>query len=192
LEKLRKKYSTGEHKVTVTSFIIKVAAAALKHFPQFNASLDTTTDELIYKKYYHIGVAVDTPHGLLVPVILDVDKKSIIEISKELADLAEKARNRQLGLDAMSGGTFTITNLGGIGGTAFTPIVNYPQAAILGVARSRLEPCYQEGQKICAPTLMLPLCLSYDHRIVDGADGARFIRWIADAIENPLMLEMEG
>ena len=192
LEAIRKKYSTDKRKLTITPFIIKVIVSALKHFPQFNASIDTARNEIIYKNYYHIGVAVDTENGLLVPVVRDADQKSIFELSDDITQLAEKARQKKLSIDEMQGGTFTITNLGGIGGTAFTPIVNYPEVAILGVARARLEPYYQEGKKLCSPALMLPLCLSYDHRIIDGADGARFTRWIADAIEQPFLLELEG
>jgi pyruvate dehydrogenase E2 component (dihydrolipoamide acetyltransferase) len=145
---------------------------------------------LIYKKYCHIGVAVDTDRGLLVPVIRDVDKKNILELSAELALLAEKARNRKVTPEDMEGGVFTITNLGGIGGTNFSPIVNSPEAAILGIARARMEPVFVNG--MFQPRLMLPLSLSYDHRVIDGADAARFLRWVAEALEQPSLLPLEG
>jgi pyruvate dehydrogenase E2 component (dihydrolipoamide acetyltransferase) len=164
--------------------------AALKEFPQVNASVDMGKKEIVYKKYYHIGVAVDTDRGLLVPVIRDVDRKSIIELAVELGEVAEKARSRKLTLEEMQGGTFTITNLGGIGGTNFTPIVNAPEVAILGVARGRVEPVYRNGQ--FEPRLMLPLALSYDHRLVDGADGIRFLRRVVEHLEQPFMASLLG
>jgi pyruvate dehydrogenase E2 component (dihydrolipoamide acetyltransferase) len=166
-----------------------VSAEALKAFPQVNASVDMAGEAVIYKKYVHVGVAVDTDRGLLVPVIRDVDKKSILELAAELGQLAEKARAGKLSLDEMQGGCFTITNLGGLGGTAFTPIVNQPEAAILGMSRSRMEPVWQDGQFV--PRLMLPLSLSYDHRIVDGADGIRFLRYIVDRLEHPFLLSLQ-
>lgn len=194
LEVLRKRYSkqveAAGGKLTVTAIILKVIVAALKRFPQFNSSLDLGTNEIVLKKYYHVGVAVDTGRGLLVPIIRDVDKKNIIELAVELGQIAEKARDRKTSLDDMQGGSFTVTNLGGIGGTNFTPIVNTPEVAILGLARSSHEPVYQEGQ--FKPRLMLPLALSYDHRVIDGADGARFLRWIANALEQPFLLSLEG
>ncbi len=194
LEKLRKQYASRAEaaggKLTMTVILLKIVAAALKVFPQFNASIDMARGEIIYKKYYHIGVAVDTDRGLLVPVIRDADRKNIIELSVELTALAEKARNRKLTLDDMQGGNFTISNLGGIGGTAFTPVVNSPEVAILGVSRSRVEPVFSEGE--FQPRLMLPLSLSYDHRLIDGADAARFLRWIVEAIEQPFLLMLEG
>ncbi len=192
LERLRKQYSTPELKLTITPFLIKVVAAALKKFPRFNASIDPATREVILKKYYHIGVAVDTEHGLMVPVVRDVDKKSIVDLAREIQALAERARARKLGIEEMRGGTFTITNLGGIGGTAFTPIINAPEVAILGVSRARTEPNYDEGKACCSPVLMLPLSLSYDHRLIDGADGARFLRWITEAIRQPFLMELQG
>ncbi len=188
LEELRKKYSTPDHKLTLTPFIMRVVAAALKQFPQFNASLDTAGNEIIYKKYTHIGVAVDTENGLLVPVIRDVDQKSITQLSKELTTLAQKARDKKLGLDDMKGGCFTITNLGGLGASYFTPIVNWPEVAILGVCRAAMKTDFRDG--VCHPRLMLPLSLSYDHRVIDGADGARFMKWMCDAIEQPFLLEL--
>lgn len=194
LEELRKRYAGRAEKaggkLTVTAIALKVVAAALQVFPQFAASVDAARNEIVYKKYSHIGVAVDTDRGLLVPVVRDVAKKNIIQLSSELAQLAEKARNKKLGLDEMEGGVFTITNLGGIGGTAFSPIVNYPEVAILGLSRSQKEPVYVNGQ--FAPRLMLPLSLSYDHRLIDGADAARFLRWVAEAIEEPFLLPLQG
>jgi pyruvate dehydrogenase E2 component (dihydrolipoyllysine-residue acetyltransferase) len=177
-------------KLTVTAIALKVAAAALKVFPQFNVSVDPQRGEIISKKYIHIGVAVDTDHGLLVPVIRDVNQKNLHELSEELTQAAEKARNRTLGLEEMQGGTFTITNLGGIGGVNFTPIVNSPEVAILGISRSSVQPVFRDGE--LKPRLILPLALSYDHRAVDGADGARFLRWVAEAFEQPLKLLLEG
>ncbi len=146
--------------------------------------------EIVLKKFIHIGVAVDTERGLLVPVIRDVDQKNIVELSVELSQAAERARDRKLGLDDMQGGSFTITNLGGIGGTSFTPIVNWPEVAILGLSRGHMEPVWMEGEWV--PRLMLPLSLSYDHRLIDGADAARFLRWLAEAFENPFLLSLEG
>jgi pyruvate dehydrogenase E2 component (dihydrolipoamide acetyltransferase) len=143
-------------------------------------------ESIVFKKYCHIGVAVDTPNGLLVPVLRDADKKSISEIAKELATLSQKARDRKLSLDEMSGGVFSITNLGGIGGTSFTPIVNQPEVAILGLSRTALEPVWQDDKFVPRP--MLPLSLSYDHRVIDGADAARFLRFVADALEQPLSI----
>ena len=194
LEELRKAYApkavAAGGRLTVTAIALKVVAAALQRFPQFNASVDMTTHEVIYKSYYHVGVAVDTDRGLLVPVIRDVERKNIITLAVELNELAERARTRKTSLEEMHGGTFTVTNLGGIGGTGFSPILNAPQVAILGMARSRIEPVYTDGQFV--PRLMLPLSLSYDHRLIDGADGARFLRWIAEALAQPFLLSLEG
>jgi pyruvate dehydrogenase E2 component (dihydrolipoamide acetyltransferase) len=160
-------------KLTPLVFIMKAVVATLKEFPIFNSSLDPTGENLIYKKYFNLGIAVDTPNGLVVPVIRAVDCKSMVEIAKELADISKKAREKGLTIAEMSGSCFTISSLGGIGGSAFTPIVNTPDVAILGVSKSVMKPVYQNGQFV--PRLMLPLSLSYDHRVVDGADGARFI-----------------
>ena len=194
LENLRQQYApkavAAGGRLTITAIALKVVAAALKRFPQFNASVDMATHEVIYKQYYHVGVAVDTDRGLLVPVIRDVDSKSIIALAVELTQLAERARTRKTSLEEMQGGTFTVTNLGGIGGTGFSPILNAPQVAILGMARSRMEPVYTGGQFV--PRLMLPLSLSYDHRLIDGADGARFLRWVAEALAQPFLLSLEG
>ncbi len=189
LEKLRKRYSTAEQKLTITPFLVKVLASALKAFPQFNASVDITRSEVVYKKYFHIGVAVDTDRGLLVPVVRDVDKKSIWQLAKELNDTAQRARDKKTALDELQGGCFSLTNLGSIGGTNFTPIVNWPEVAILGVARAKWEQVYLDNHFV--PRLMLPLSLSYDHRVVDGADGARFLRWVVEAIQQPFLMELE-
>jgi pyruvate dehydrogenase E2 component (dihydrolipoamide acetyltransferase) len=156
----------------------------------FNASIDMTKQELIYKRYYHIGVAVDTDRGLVVPVIRDVDQKNIIELAVELSEVAVKARDRKLSLEDMQGSSFTISNLGGFGGTFFSPIVNAPDVAILGIARGRIEPVYVDGE--FQPRLMLPLMISYDHRVIDGADGARFMQWLVQAFEEPFLLSLEG
>lgn len=194
LEAMRKRYGKSVEaaggKLTVTAIALKVVAGALKKFPHFNASLDVAANELVLKKYVHIGVAVDTDRGLLVPVIRDVDRKNILELAVELGQIAARARDRKTGLDEMQGGSFTITNLGGIGGTQFTPIVNVPEVAILGISRGSMEPVWKDGAFV--PRLMLPLSLSYDHRVIDGADGARFLRWIAEALEQPFLLTLEG
>jgi pyruvate dehydrogenase E2 component (dihydrolipoamide acetyltransferase) len=192
LEELRKKYAPQAEKaggkLTMTAIALKIAATALQRFPQFNASADMARNEIVYRKSVHVGVAVDTPRGLLVPVIRDVDRKGVIELAIELAKASEKARGGKLSLDEMQGGGFTITNLGGIGGTSFTPIVNWPEVAILGISRGTHEPVYN-GQSF-EPRLMLPLSLSYDHRVIDGADAARFVRWIAEAFEQPFVLAL--
>ena len=168
--------------------MLKVVASALKEFPIFNASVDEEKGEIIYKKYLNISIAVDTDRGLLVPVIRDVDKKSILELSVEITHLAEKTRRHKIGPEEMIGGNFTISNLGGIGGTNFAPIIYWPQVAILGVARSRKQPVYLNGG--FEPRLILPLSLSYDHRIIDGMEGLRFLRWIAENLEKPFLLAM--
>ncbi len=194
LEQLRKTYTKRAEaaggKLTMTAIALKIVASALKQFPQFAASIDVANEQIIYKSYAHIGVAVDTERGLLVPVIKDVDKKNIIEISVELQQIAQKARDRKLTMEEMQGGVFTITNLGGIGGTSFTPIINAPEVAILGMMRSSYEPVYVEGK--FEPRLMLPLSLSYDHRLIDGADAARFLRWLCEAFEQPFLLSLQG
>jgi pyruvate dehydrogenase E2 component (dihydrolipoamide acetyltransferase) len=160
-------------KLTPVVFVMKAVVASLRTFPHFNASLDAGGENLILKKYFNIGVAVDTPDGLVVPVIQEVDKKGLVELAKELANVSERARNKQLKPGEMQGGCFSISSLGGIGGTAFTPIINYPEVAILGVSKASYKPVYENGTFV--PRLMLPLSLSYDHRVIDGADGARFI-----------------
>ena len=194
LEQLRARFAPKAEeaggKMTVTAIALKVCAAALKVFPQFNASIDTEKEEIIYKQYISIGVAADTDRGLLVPVIRDVEKKNIVELAVELSQLSKKARDKKLTPADMEGGTFTITNLGGIGGIGFTPIVNHPEVAILGLSRSRMEPEWINGK--FEPRLILPLSLSYDHRLIDGADAARFLRWIAEAFEQPFLLSVQG
>jgi len=194
LEQLRARFAPKAEqaggKMTVTAIALKVCAAALKVFPQFNATIDMEKEEIIYKQYIHIGVAADTDRGLLVPVIRDVDKKNIVELAVELSQLSQKARDKKITLADMEGGTFTITNLGGIGGTGFTPIVNHPEVAILGLSRSRMEPEWIAGK--FEPRLILPLSLSYDHRLIDGADAARFLRWVAEAFEQPFLLSVQG
>ena len=188
-KELSKKVEEHGAKLTVTGILIKIIAEGMKKFPQFNSSIDMDNKEVIYKKYINIGVAVDTEYGLLVPVIKNADKKNLIEISVELNQLAAKARDKKLSLEEMQGGCFTITNLGGIGGTYFTPIVNSPEVAILGVSRGNYEPIYNKEGKF-EPRLMLPLSLSYDHRIIDGADAIRFLRWVCEALEEPLKIFM--
>jgi pyruvate dehydrogenase E2 component (dihydrolipoamide acetyltransferase) len=194
VEALRKKYGPEVEKqggkLTVTAILVKVLAAAVKQFPQFNASVDMQSSEIIYKKYVNVGVAVDTDRGLLVPVIRDADRKNIAQISAELQQAAAKARDRKLTLEDMSGGGISISNLGGIGGTQFTPIVNWPEVAILGVSRGHMEPVWTG--KSFEPRLMLPLSLSYDHRVIDGADAMRFLRWVADALAQPFLLSLHG
>jgi pyruvate dehydrogenase E2 component (dihydrolipoamide acetyltransferase) len=196
LEQLRAKFAPRAEeaggKMTVTAIALKVCASALKVFPQFNASIDIAKEEIIYKQYISIGVAVDTDRGLLVPVIRDVDKKNIVELAAEMTQLSKKARERKLTPEEMEGGTFTITNLGGIGGTGFSPIVNHPEVAILGLSRSRMEPEWVHDKDKFEPRLILPLSLSYDHRLIDGADAARFLRWIAEAFEQPFLLSVQG
>lgn len=178
LEAARRRYSemakkTGAPKVTMTAIAMKASVVCLKEFPKFNSSLDPQTNEIVYRKYFHIGCAVDTPNGLLVPVIKDCDRKSVAEIGAELSDVAGRARERKVTMDEMQGACFTITNLGGIGGTSFTPIVNYPEVAILGMSRGRKELQIRDGE--IEERFMLPLSMSYDHRVINGADAARFI-----------------
>ena len=194
LEQMRKQFGPRAEaagaKLSPTAILLKVAAAALKRFPQFNASVDMAAEEIVYKQYVHVGVAVDTDRGLLVPVIRDADQKNVIELAADLGQMAQKARDRKLGLEDMQGACFTISNLGGIGGTAFTPLVNSPEVAILGVSRSSTEAVWVDGQ--FQPRLMMPLSLTYDHRLIDGADGARFLRWVCEALEKPFLLMLEG
>ena len=196
LDELRRKYAkqveTAGGNLTVTSIAVKVVAAALRVFPQVNASVDMAAGEIVVKKYVNIGVAVDTDRGLLVPVIRDADQKNIVQLSVEIAQLSEKARTRKIALEEMQGGCFSVSNLGGIGGTYFTPIVNAPEVAILGISRARMEPVYDKGAGQFVPRFMLPLALSYDHRAIDGADGIRFLRWVAEALEQPFLLSLQG
>ncbi|MFA7331320.1 MAG: 2-oxo acid dehydrogenase subunit E2 [Candidatus Delongbacteria bacterium] len=175
-------------RLTMTAILIRVLAQALRQFPQVNASLDLGREKLIRKHYCHVGVAVDTERGLLVPVLRDADHKGVLQLARELGELSRRARERKSGPEELQGACVTLTNLGGIGGTGFTPIVNHPEAAILGVSRASVEPVWNEATRTFEPRLLLPLSLSYDHRIVDGADGARFTRWICEALESPLLL----
>jgi pyruvate dehydrogenase E2 component (dihydrolipoamide acetyltransferase) len=188
LEKFRKlsqdEFEKNGVKLTVTAILLKIAGFALQKFPRFNASLNG--EEIIFKQYFNIGVAVDTPQGLLVPVIRDVNSKSLLQLATELDELAKKARDKKISPDEMQGGNFTISNLGGIGGTAFTPIILPPQVAILGVSRAKNQPVYEDEE--LQKRMVLPLSLSYDHRVIDGADGARFLRWICDVVEDPYAL----
>ena len=189
LETARRKYvkaNPNAPKITMTAIIIKAVVQALKAFPNFNSSVDMASGELVIKQYYHIGVAVDTPNGLVVPVIRNCDQKNILQVAAELAEIAGRARDRKLKAEDMQGGTFTITNLGGIGGTAFTPIVNYPEVAILGMSRTLNHLILENGQ--LAERQMLPLSLSYDHRAINGADAARFIVKLSGSLTNFLEL----
>jgi pyruvate dehydrogenase E2 component (dihydrolipoamide acetyltransferase) len=193
LEQARHSYmkTVGKNgpKVTMTAIMVKAVVGALKAYPNFNSSIDIEAGELVLKRYYHIGVAVDTEYGLLVPVIRDADRKTVLTIAGELAELAQKARDRKLDMADMQGGTFTITNLGGIGGTAFTPIVNYPEAAILGMSRTQTQIKLVDGKLV--ERLMLPLSLSYDHRIVNGADAARFVVKLSAILSDCFQLLIE-
>lgn len=185
LESARKRYvkaNPNSPKITMTAIMIKAVVGALKAYPNFNSSVDMVTGELVLKQYYHIGVAVDTPNGLVVPVIRNCDQKNVLQVAAELTDIAGRARDRKLKTEEMQGGSFTITNLGGIGGTAFTPIVNYPEVAILGMSRGINQLVLEEGQVV--ERLMLPLSLSYDHRAVNGADAARFIVKLSGSLTN--------
>ncbi|MGH8752474.1 MAG: dihydrolipoyllysine-residue acetyltransferase [Burkholderiales bacterium] len=186
LEAFRKSSSAETEKqgfkLTMLSFLIKACVTALKAHPEFNASLDKGGENLVLKKYYHIGVAVDTPEGLVVPVIRDCDRKGVFDLARELAEVSKRAREKKLSPAEMQGGCFSISSLGGIGGTAFTPIINAPEVAILGVSKAQLKPVYKDGQ--FAPRLMLPLALSYDHRVIDGAAAARFTTYLCSVLSD--------
>jgi pyruvate dehydrogenase E2 component (dihydrolipoamide acetyltransferase) len=169
-------------KLTPLAFVMRATVLALQQFPQFCASLDPDAGELVYKRYVHVGFAADTPNGLVVPVVRDADRKDVFELARDLGELSEKARGGKLSAAEMQGGCFTISSLGGIGGTAFTPIINAPEVAILGVSKSTHKPIYQDGGFV--PRLMLPLSLSYDHRVIDGAAAVRFTSFLADALAN--------
>ena len=190
LDAYRKELDTAAradgYRVTLLAFLMKASVSGLKQFPEFNSSLSPEKDSLIVKSYYHLGVAVETPEGLVVPVIRDVDRKGLTELSKELGDVSARARDGKLGVADLQGGTFTISSLGGIGGTAFTPIVNAPEVAILGVVRSAMKPVWDGAE--FTPRLMLPLSLSYDHRVIDGALAARFARHLCFVLEDPRRL----
>jgi pyruvate dehydrogenase E2 component (dihydrolipoamide acetyltransferase) len=189
IEKHRRKAEHAAAGVTLTAILTWICARALKHFPRFNASIDVAANRIAIKRYVHIGIATDTPRGLLVPVIRDAEKKSIGELAEAIDDLVSRARSKKIHSDEMEGGTFTISNQGGIGGTGFTPIVLWPQVAILGVSRSAVKPVYI-GDRF-EPRTILPLSLSYDHRNIDGADAARFLRWICQGLEQPLTLFLD-
>ncbi len=193
IEAARKAYMQGVGKngpkITMTAILVKAVIAPLKMFSNFNASFDAGSNELILKQYYHIGVAVDTEYGLVVPVIRDCDQKSILEIADEITAIAQSARDRKLSMEDMQGGTFTITNLGGIGGTAFTPIINHPEVAILGMSRSVKQLELKDGRPV--ERLKLPLSLSYDHRVINGADAARFIVRLSHALSDFMALLVE-
>jgi len=195
-EALRQRYKKAAEaigaKLTPTAMLIKIVAAALRKHPDFNASLDVDAQEIVYKRYVNVGVAVDTDHGLLVPVIKHADRKNVLELADELGVLADKARDRKLSPDDMQGGNFSVSNLGGIGGHGFTPIVNPPDVAILGVSRSRMEPVWDAEQNAFVARLTMPLALTYDHRLIDGAAAARFLRWVCRAIEEPFLMALEG
>ena len=186
LEDFRKsmvaEYKDKGIKITMLSFLMKAVVSALKEYPRFNSSLDTTGENLIFKKYYNIGIAVDTPDGLVVPVVRDVDRKSLVDLAQELGEISQKARDKKLKPADMQGGCITISSLGGIGGTKFTPIVNAPDVAILGVSRSKMQPVWNGGE--FEPRLILPLSLSYDHRVIDGADGARFTSFLSRVLSD--------
>ncbi|WP_234554255.1 2-oxo acid dehydrogenase subunit E2 [Thermus caliditerrae] len=195
LEGLRKRYAKRAEergfRLTLTAFLLKALALTLRAFPKFNASIDPEKAEVIFKDYVHIGVAVDTPHGLLVPVIRNVDQKGVLRLAKELQEVSERARERKLAPEEMQGGTFSLSNLGGIGGTGFTPIVNWPEVAILGVSRSQLKPVWDAEKEAFVPRLLMPFGLTYDHRLIDGAEAARFCRHLAALLEDPLGLALE-
>jgi pyruvate dehydrogenase E2 component (dihydrolipoamide acetyltransferase) len=192
LEEARRRYQSGreEQKLTWTALVVKAAVAGLRAFPRVNSRLDATREELVLSRSIHVGVAVDTEHGLLVPVLRDADRKTTRQIAAEIASLAGRARARKLARAEIEGATFTVTNLGGLGGIAFTPIISRPQVAILGVSRSRPEVALREGQVV--PRVLLPLSLSYDHRVINGADAARFVRHVANLLEDPLRLVLES
>ncbi len=192
LEELRRRYKEEVEarggQLTLTVFFLKAAVAALKAYPRFNASLDPDADEIVLKHYYHIGVATDTERGLLVPVLREVDCKGIIDLSKELYELVQRTRRGEAALEDMRGGTFTITNIGALGGTGFSPIVNYPEVAIMGLGRARLQPVVrmgEDGAPGIVPRLLMPIVLAFDHRVVDGAEAARFTNVVIDVLEHP-------
>ncbi len=179
-------------KLTVTAIMLKIVAAALRAHPRVNSSLDAANDALILKRYVHLGVAVDTPRGLVVPVIRDVDRKNIIQIAVELGDVSARARSGDLTLEEFRGSSFTVTNLGGLGTGHFTPVIHHPNVAILGIGRAARRPIWDDEQELWVSRLIMPLSFTFDHRAMDGADGARFMTWISDAIRQPLVLALEG
>lgn len=173
-------------KLTLTAFILKAVAGALRQFPKFNASFDEAAGEIVYKNYIHVGVAVDSPRGLIVPVLREMDRKGLVTISKELRDIADRAREFKIDVPEMRGGTFTLTNVGALGGIFATPMINWPEVAILGIGKLADKPMVREGQVVVRK--MLPLMLAFDHRVIDGADGARFMNTVKMMLENPLNL----
>ena len=181
-KELGEEYSKQGIKITPLAFLLKAVVTAMQQHPDFNASLDASGENLVLKKYFHIGVAVDTPDGLMVPVLRDVDQKGIVQLAKELGEISAKAREKKLPATAMQGGCFTISSLGGIGGTAFTPIINAPEVAILGVSKASIKPVFQEDKFV--PRLMLPLSLSYDHRVIDGAEAVRFTSYLGKVLSD--------
>jgi pyruvate dehydrogenase E2 component (dihydrolipoamide acetyltransferase) len=189
IEKNAPKVEKAGAKLTLTAIITRICAEALKRFPQFNASIDVAAHRIVFKRYVHIGIAVDTSRGLLVPVLRDADQKNIVDLAKAIGDLAERSRSKKIKPDELEGGTFTISNQGSIGGVGFTPIVMWPQVAILGVSRSTVKPVYVRER--FEPRTILPLALSYDHRIIDGADAARFLSWIGEGLEQPMTLFLD-
>ena len=196
LEQLRRRYrgrtEQAGGKLTVTAIMLKIVASALRSHPHVNSSLDAERDELILKRFVHLGVAVDTPRGLVVPVIRDVDRKNIIQLAVELTDVSARARSADLGLEDFRGSSFTVTNLGGMGTGYFTPVIHHPNTAILGIGRAERRPAWDEEQELWLSRVVMPLSFTFDHRVLDGADGARFMTWIADAIRQPLVLALEG
>jgi len=194
LERLRRQFAARVEraggKLTITAILLKVLGSALRRFPKFNASVDMQSPAIVYKDFINVGVAVDTERGLLVPVIQHVDDKNIVELARELHDVSEAARSRKIRPEMLQGATFTVTNLGGIGGRQFSPLINPPEVAVLGVSRSAQEPIWSDGQ--FEPRLMLPLSLTYDHRVIDGADAARFLRWVCEALGEPFLMDLEG
>lgn len=181
-KELGEEYTKQGIKITPLAFLLKAVVTAMQQYPDFNSSLDASGENLVLKKYFHIGVAVDTPDGLMVPVLRDVDQKGIVQLAKELGEISTKAREKKLPATAMQGGCFTISSLGGIGGTAFTPIINAPEVAILGVSKASIKPVFKEGEFV--PRLMLPLSLSYDHRVIDGAEAVRFTSYLGKVLSD--------
>lgn len=196
LDRLRRQYKQelDLQSLSLTLFVMKAALSALREYPRFNASIDLDAQEIILKQYYHMGVAVDTQRGLIVPVVRDVDRKSIRELAVELRDLVQRTRAEEIALEEMQGGTFTLTNVGVIGGTRFAPIINFPQAAILGMARAAWQPVVleREGERIIETRFLLPLVMSFDHRIVDGAEAARFLGHVVQVLQDPIRLLIEA
>jgi len=191
LEAVRKRFTArGDVKLTLTAIVIKTVAAAARAFPKFNAGLDEENEEIVYKQYVNIGVAVDTERGLLVPVVHNADQKRLLDISRELTDLSARARAHKARPEDLQGANLTVTNLGALGTTFFSPLIKWPEVAVVGVGRASVEAVHQHGAFV--PRLILPLSVSYDHRLIDGADAARYLRWVAEALENPLELVLEG